>query len=407
MPICVAVPKEQTPDELRVALVPEIAGRLMKLGVTVAIEKNMGEKAFFMDDTFKDVQVINTAAELYQKADVILKVQPPTESEIALMKEKSVLIGFMSAHRYPERVAKLRDKKITTFAMELIPRISRAQSMDALSSQAAVAGYKAAIMAADLANVFFPMLTTAAGTIRPAKVLVIGAGVAGLQAIATARRLGAIVEGYDVRSATKEQVESLGAKFVDTGVKAEGQGGYARELTAEEKQQQQMVLAKHIAASQVVITTAAIPGRPSPKIITTGMVEAMKPGSVIIDLAAEGGGNCEVTQSGKTITHKNVVIHAPLNIPSQVPVHSSEMYAKNLFNFLSLMLKDGSLNLDWDDEIIKGSVLTHDGEIKHQPTRIAIQGADIVREDMPPAPPPVPPQPAPATEPVKDGKEGE
>lgn len=398
MPICVAVPKEQTPEELRVALVPEIAGRLTKLGVTVAIEKNMGEKAFFMDETFPQTQVIASPAELYQKADVVLKVQPPTEAEIDMMKENSVLIGFMSAHRYPERVARLRDKKITSFAMELIPRISRAQSMDALSSQAAIAGYKAAIMASDLANVFFPMLTTAAGTIRPAKVLVIGAGVAGLQAIATARRLGAIVEGYDVRSATKEQVESLGAKFIDTGVKAEGQGGYARELTAEEKQQQQMVLAKHIAASQVVISTAAIPGRPSPKIITKSMVEAMKPGAVIIDLAAEGGGNCEVTESGKTITYKNVVIHAPLNIPSQVPVHASEMYAKNLFNFLSLMIKDGNLNLDWEDEIIKGSVLTHGGKIQHTPTRLAIQGADIEREDVPQTPPP---PPVPATEPVK------
>lgn len=362
-----------------------------------------------MDETFQQAQIVNTAAELYQKADVILKVQPPTEAEIALMKEKSVLIGFMSAHRYPKCVEKLRDKKITAFAMELIPRISRAQSMDALSSQAAVAGYKAAIMASDLANVFFPMLTTAAGTIRPAKVLVIGAGVAGLQAIATARRLGAIVEGYDVRSATKEQIESLGAKFIDTGVKAEGQGGYARELTADEKQQQQMVLAKHIAASQVVITTAAIPGRPSPKIITTAMVEAMKPGAVIIDLAAEGGGNCELAKPGETITHKHVIIHAPLNIPSQVPVHSSEMYAKNLFNFLSLMIQNGELHLDWEDEIIKGSVLTHDGVIQHQPTRIAIQGADIEREDVPPAPPPAsptPPQPAPVTEPSKGENHG-
>jgi len=374
MPICVAAPKEQTPEERRVALVPEVATRLTKLGVTVAIEKDMGKRAHLLDAAYPSTQIIETAAELYQKADVVMKVQIPTEAEIALMKEGTVLIGFMSPHRYPERVAKLRDHKITTLAMELVPRISRAQAMDALSSQASVAGYKAVIMAADLANVFFPMLTTAAGTIRPAKVVVIGAGVAGLQAIATARRLGAMVEAYDVRAATKEQVQSLGAKFIDVEVKAEGSGGYARELTAEEKQKQQAILAKHIAAAQVVITTAAIPGRPSPKIITREMVEKMSSGAVIIDIAAEGGGNCELTQPGNKIEHQGVIIYGPFNVPSQTPLHASEMYSKNLFNLLSLMIKEGQLQIDWKDEVIVGSTLTHAGEITHTPTRQLVEG---------------------------------
>ncbi len=376
MPINLAVPKEHTPKERRIALVPDIAARLIKMGVTVSIEKGMGSNAFFADDTYKDTQIIESAVKLFRQADIILKVQAPTEAEIEQMKEGAIVIGFMSPHLYPERVKLLRDKKITSLAMELIPRISRAQSMDALSSQASIAGYKAALMGADLANVFFPMLTTAAGTIRPAKVLVIGAGVAGLQAIATARRLGAMVEAYDVRAATKEQIQSLGAKFVDIPVQAEGTGGYARELTDAEKQQQQAILAEHIAAANVVITTAAIPGRPSPKIITQAMVEKMKPGSVIVDIAAEGGGNCELTQAGKTINHQNITIHAPLNTPSQVPIHGSEMYAKNLFNLLQLMIKDSELVLDWQDEIIAGCTLTHAGEIKHAPTRTAIEGAN-------------------------------
>jgi NAD(P) transhydrogenase subunit alpha len=375
MPVCVAVPKEQMLQERRVALVPEIAERLAKLGVNVVIEKNMGETAYVKDAAFKQAQLVESTEELYQQADVVLKVQPPKETEIDQMKEGTVVMGFMSPHRYPDRVAKLRDKKITSLAIELVPRISRAQSIDALSSQAAVTGYKAVIRAADLSSVFFPMLTTAAGTIRPAKVLVIGAGVAGLQAIATARRLGAIVEGYDVRAAVKEQVESLGAKFVDVEVKAEGEGGYARELTDKEKQQQQAILAKHVAAANVVITTAAIPGCPSPKIITREMVESMAPGSVIVDIASEGGGNCELTKAGKTIEHQEVVIHAPLGLAWETPIHASEMYAKNLFNLLSLMIKDGELQIDWEDEVIAGCTLTHAGEIKHVPTREFVEGA--------------------------------
>ncbi len=374
MPISVAVPTEQIPEERRVALVPDILQRLTKLGAEVFIEKAAGERAYFLDADYKNCQIVDSSEELYKQADVILKVQAPTEAEIALMKQGAVIIGFMSPYSDLSRVAKLRDQKITSFSMELVPRISRAQYMDALSSQAAVAGYKAVIRAADLANIFFPMLTTAAGTIRPAKVVVVGVGVAGLQAIATAKRLGANVEAYDIRPETKEQVESLGATFINVDIKANADGGYARELTAEEKQKQQNKLAEHVAAANVVITTAAIPGRASPKIITTAMVENMKPGSVIVDIAAEGGGNCELTKPGETIEHQSVTIEGPLNIPSQIPVNSSEMYSKNLFNLLSLMIKDGELEIDWDDEILAKSALTHAGEITHAGIQSLVEG---------------------------------
>ncbi|MGD8207675.1 MAG: NAD(P) transhydrogenase subunit alpha [Thiohalocapsa sp.] len=374
MPIRVAVPKETASGERRVALDPSVATKLKKLGVEITLQDGAGDAAYLPNDAFADVGIAKDTKALYAEAEIVLRVQPPTEDEIDAMPEGAVLIGMLSPHRYPERVARLRDRKITSFAMELVPRISRAQAMDVLSSQAAVAGYKAAIMGSHLACRFFPMLTTAAGTIRPSKVIVIGAGVAGLQAIATARRLGAIVEGYDVRSATKEQVESLGAKFIDLSIKAEGEGGYARELTTEEKQQQQEELAGYIAKADVLITTAAVPGRPSPKIIPTSTVEGMKPGAVIIDLASEGGGNCELTEPGETIEHKGVIIHGPLNVPSQVPLHASEMYAKNLLNFLSPMIGEAGFSIDWEDEIISGSVLTHEGAIKHEPTRQLVEG---------------------------------
>lgn len=374
MPIRVAVPKETTADERRVALDPIVAERFTKLGCKVLIETGAGAGSQNLDSAYTSAEIVSDRRTLLNQADVLFKVQPPTSDEVDALKEGAVVVSFMQAHKNPKLVAKLRDRKITCFAMELIPRISRAQSMDALSSQAAVAGYKAALMAANLSGRFFPMLTTAAGTIRPSKVLVIGAGVAGLQAIATAKRLGAMVEGYDVRSATKEQVQSLGAKFVDTGVAAEGTGGYARELTAEEKTKQAEILAKHIAAADVVITTAAIPGRPSPKIIPAAVVEQMKSGAVIIDLASEGGGNCELTKPGEQIEHNGVIIYGPLNVASMLPVHASEMYAKNLLNFLSPMIKDGELKLDWDDEVIRDSALTHAGEIKHAATRALVEG---------------------------------
>jgi NAD(P) transhydrogenase subunit alpha len=374
MSIRLGVPKEIEQGERRVALVPAIADRFKNLGVDVLVESGAGAASYLPDTSYAAATILGSASELYQQADLILKVQPPTESEIDQMKEGTVVAGMMLPHRYPERVARMRDRRILSFAMELVPRISRAQSMDVLSSQAAVAGYKAVLLAADRFGGFFPMLTTAAGTIRPAKVLVIGAGVAGLQAIATAKRLGAMVEGYDVRGATREQVESLGAKFVDTGVSAEGSGGYARELTEEEKRQQQQVLEKHIAAADAVITTAAIPGRPSPKIIRQEIAEQMKPGAVIIDLAAEGGGNCELTQPGQQIVHNDVIVYGPLNVPSELPIHASEMYSRNLLNFLTPMIEDGEFRPDWEDEVIADSTLTRDGEIKHAATRETVEG---------------------------------
>src|SRR5690348_725547 len=300
MPISIAVPRETHPGEKRVALVPKVAEKLAKLGTKVLVEAGAGENSGIPDADFaKAAAIVNDPLQLYRDADVVLRLGVPAAAQIKLMREGAVLMSFVQARQHPEEVRALLDRKITSFAMELIPRISRAQSMDALSSQAVVAGYKAALLTAFRLARFFPMLTTAAGTIRPAKVMVIGAGVAGLQAIATARRLGAQVYGYDVRAASRQEVESLGAKFVDTGVSAEGTGGYARELTAEEKQKQQDALAKHVAQADAVITTAAIPGRPAPKILTRAMVEAMKPGAVIVDLAAETGGNCELTQAGE------------------------------------------------------------------------------------------------------------
>jgi NAD(P) transhydrogenase subunit alpha len=258
--------------------------------------------------------------------------------------------------------------------MELVPRISRAQSMDALSSQASVAGYKAALIAADSLERFMPMLTTAAGTIKPAAVLIVGAGVAGLQAIATAKRLGAVVEAYDVRTATKDQVKSLGAKFIDTGVTAEGAGGYARELSAEEKAKQQAVLDARIAASDAVITTASVPGRPAPRIVGRAAVERMRPGSVIVDIAAEQGGNCELTRAGESVEHGGVRVLGPVNLPATLPYHASEMYARNLFNFLKPAIPKGELAIDWADEVFSGAVLTHEGAIKHEATRKAVEG---------------------------------
>jgi NAD(P) transhydrogenase subunit alpha len=284
-------------------------------------------------------------------------------------------VGFMQPHARKAEVKALRDRRITSFAVELIPRISRAQSMDALSSQAAIAGYKAVLIAAMNLPKFFPMLTTAAGTIRPSQVLVIGAGVAGLQAIATARRLGAVVEAYDVRSATREQVKSLGAKFVETGVSADGAGGYARELTAEEKAKQQEALDARIAAADAVVSTAAVPGRPAPKIISRAAVERMRPGSLVVDIAAEQGGNCELTRAGETVDHGGVRVIGPVNLPATVAYHASEMYAKNLLNFIKPALRDGALAIDWNDEVFAAACVTHDGAIRHEPTRKLVESA--------------------------------
>ena len=374
MPTTLGIVTEKTAGEARVALVPEIATKLQKTGVHVLIERGAGHAAQFPDESFKDVELASDADTVLARSDVLLKVQPPTLDEVAKLKSNATLVSYLQPHAQVELVKALRDRRITSFAMELIPRISRAQSMDALSSQAAVAGYKAVLIGANTLDKFLPMLTTAAGTIRPAQVLVLGAGVAGLQAIATAKRLGAVVEAYDVRSATREQVKSLGAKFVDTGVSAEGQGGYARELSAEEKAKQQEVLEKHVASADLVITTAAVPGRPAPRLIRKEAVARMKAGAVIVDIAAESGGKCELTRAGEIVLVNGVRIVGPVNLASQLPYHASEMYARNLFNLLQPALKNGEFKIDWSDEVFASSVLTHEGVIRHEPTRKAVEG---------------------------------
>ena len=373
MPICVAVPKERVPGERRVALIPGVAESLSKQGLQILIESGAGEAAYYRNTDYTTVRFADDAATLYGEADILLTVQPLSSENIGLLREGATVIGFLHPYEHPERTALLRDRRITSFAMELIPRLSRAQGMDALSSQSSIAGYKGALMAASLTARFFPMLTTAAGTIRPARVLVIGVGVAGLQAIATAKRLGAIVEAYDVRPETREQVESLGARFVDVHVEATGSGGYARELSAEEKQREVEVLTRHIVQADAIISTAAVPGKRAPCIISASMVDGMKHGAVIIDLAAYSGGNCELTQPGGTLGHERVMIYGPLNVPAMLPVHASEMYARNLANFMSLIIRDGEVKPDWEDEIVSSSVLTHAGEIRHEPTRSSVE----------------------------------
>ena len=361
MPLTIAVTRERAPGEHRVALVPETARKFAALGAGLRMEQSAGTDSHFLDSDYTDVDMVGGIREAYGNADLILRVTPPSPEEIAALPEGSTLIGLLRPFEDKARLAALNARKITAFALELLPRISRAQSMDALSSQGACAGYQCALIGAAWCTRFFPMLTTAAGTIRPARVLVIGAGVAGLQAIATCRRLGAMVEDYDVRAAPREQFESLGAKFVDTRVSADGAGGYARDLTAEEKAQQAEKLAKAVALSDVVISTAAIPGKKAPVIITADMVERMKYGAIIVDMAAESGGNCALTQPGEHVIANDVHIHGPLNIPSRMPTHASELYAKNIYNFISPWLKDGELVFDWNDEVVAGTLLCRDG----------------------------------------------
>ena len=377
MTVKLFVPKESASGEKRVAMAPAVVDRVVRLGTDVSVQTGAGAGSRIPDTAFKDkgAKIVKAKATALKSADVILRVAPPEAADIKNMKAGAILASFVYAHRNPEIVKALAEAKITTLAMELIPRITRAQAMDALSSQAAASGYKAALIAASELERFLPMLTTAAGTIRPAKVLVIGAGVAGLQAIATARRLGAMVEAYDVRTAAKEQVESLGAKFVMADIKADAEGGYARELNDEEKAAQQAMLEKHIAAADAVITTASIPGRPSPKIISKAMVESMKSGAVIVDLAAECRGNCELSEPGKTTTVGEVTIVAPLNVPSMLAEHASEMYARNLLNLMELFIKEGELTLDLEDDVIKGALLTHDGEIVNEQAKQILEGS--------------------------------
>jgi NAD(P) transhydrogenase subunit alpha len=372
MSVTIGALRESAPQETRVSVVPEVADKLAREGARVLIERGAGERAGFPDPLYKSVDWAASAAAVLEAADVVLTVQPLTVAQIGQLKAAAVVVGFMQPHARAAEVRALRERGVTSFAMELVPRISRAQSMDALSSQAAIAGYKAVLIAASELQKFLPMLTTAAGTIRPAQVLVIGAGVAGLQAIATARRLGAVVEAYDVRAATREQVRSLGAKFVDTGVSAEGSGGYARELTPQEQAHQQEVLEARIATADAVITTAAVPGRRAPTIIPRAAVERMRPGAVVVDIAAEQGGNCELTRAGEIVEHQGVKIVGAVNLAAALAYNASEMYARNLFNFLKPALAKGELAIDWNDEVFAQSCLTRGGEIKHEPTAKAL-----------------------------------
>lgn len=374
MSVVIGVLRETAAGERRVAVVPEVVKKFKSLGAEFCIERGAGAGSYFQDGDFSTSSIVENSTEVFDRSRVIFKVQPPTLDEIRAMRPGSILIGFLNPHQDADRAALLCEKKITSFAVELIPRISRAQSMDALSSQATVAGYECALIAGSLSPKFFPMITYAAGTLRPARVLVIGAGVAGLQAIATVHRLGAIVEAYDVRQETREQVESLGAKFVDTGVTAAGSGGYARELTDEEKKRQNENLAKAVSQADVLITTAAIPGKKSPLIITEDMVQGMKQGSVIVDMAADSGGNVAGSRPGETVVVHGVTIVGAVNLASRMPVHASEMYSKNLFNFISPFMKAGELQLDWNDEIIAGSVFTHEGRIQQEGVRKALEG---------------------------------
>lgn len=375
MGVTIGVVRETMANERRVPLVPDLVKKFKSLGAQLLLQRSAGAPACIPDDAYgTEVAWSEQAEDVLRHADVVFKVQPPTLEEIACMRPGSVLVGMLQPHASPERAQALRDRGVTAFAMELLPRTTRAQAMDVLSSQAGMAGYKAVLIAAEQSPKFFPMLTTAAGTMRPAKVLVVGAGVAGLQAIATARRLGAQVEGFDVRPEVKEQIESLGAKFLDLGVTAAGTGGYARELDAAERAEQQRRLGEHLKGIDVVVTTAAVPGRAAPKIITAAMVAGMKPGAVIVDLAAETGGNCELTRPGESVLHGAVRVTGPLNLASLGATHASEMYAKNLFNFAALFVKDGGVALDWNDELIAKTCLTHAGEIRHEPVRQRVAG---------------------------------
>ena len=355
MAVNIGVARESAEGERRVALTPETCKKLVAAGATVRIEPGIGDGAYFPDQAYVDAGA-HITAHPREGADIVLCVQPPSVAAIGGLKSGAVLVGSLQPQADPARGEAITSRGIVAFPLEKLPRTTRAQAMDVLSSQAGMAGYKAVLIAAQLAPRFFPMLTTAAGTIRPSKVLIVGAGVAGLQAIATAKRLGAAVEGFDVRPETREQIESLGGKFLDLGVSAAGEGGYARQLTDEERALQQQRLADHLKGIDVVVCTAAVPGRPAPKIISAAMVGGMKPGSVVVDLAAETGGNCELTQPGETVDSHGVAIAGPLNLASMGAQHASEMYARNVYNFVSLLLKDGALAFDWDDELLAKTV---------------------------------------------------
>ncbi len=374
----VGTPKETAPDERRVALVPDTVTRLAAAKLEVNVESGAGSTAYIPDAAYEQAgaRIVKGAAALFGEADAVLKVQAPSAAEVELMKKDAVLISFLQPATQGDIIRALAARGVTAFSLELVPRISRAQSMDALSSQASAAGYKAVLMAAGRLGKFFPMLMTAAGTIPPARVLVMGAGVAGLQAIATARRLGAVVSAYDVRPAVKEEVQSLGATFIELPLETqEGEGGYAREQSEEFLRKQRELIGEHVAKSDVVITTAAVPGRRAPLLVTGDMVKGMRPGSVIVDLAAETGGNVELTKAGKDVEVGGVTIIGTRNVPSTMPLHASQLYARNVANLLLHLVKDGSIVLDFEDEITKGSCVTHGGEIVNERAKQVVTAA--------------------------------
>ena len=356
--VVIGIARETAPGERRVALTPETCKKLVKAGAEVRIERDAGARAGFTDAAYEEAgaRIADDAQGALGDADIVLCVQAPDPMRLTQLKSGAVLVGLLQPQADAARGEAITARNLVAFPLERLPRTTRAQAMDVLSSQAGMAGYKAVLIAAQLAPRFFPMLTTAAGTIRPSRVLIVGAGVAGLQGIATAKRLGAQVEGFDVRPETREQIESLGGKFLDLGVSAAGEGGYARALTEEERAEQQRRLAEHLKNVDVVVCTAAVPGRPAPKIVTAAMVAGMRPGSVIVDLAAETGGNCEATRPGDTIEVGGVTVAGPLNLASSGALHASEMYARNVFNFVSLLLKDGALAFDWNDELLARTV---------------------------------------------------
>lgn len=382
----IAVAKEIEVSERRVSLVPDMVAKLVKQGLEISVETGAGEKAYFSDGDYEaaGAKIITDAAVLWGEADILLKVSPPQEredgrEEIDLLKPGAVLLSFLNPLGNPEVARKLAQRQITALSMELIPRTTRAQSMDALSSQASIAGYKTVLLAAAALPRYFPMLTTAAGTIAPAKVFIMGAGVAGLQAIATARRLGALVEAFDIRPAVKEEVQSLGAKFVEIKLTEEttAAGGYAKEISEDSKKRTQEVVAEHVKHSDIVITTAQVPGRKAPILVTEDMVKGMKPGSVIVDLAAEQGGNCACTAPGKDIVYQGVTIIGPINLPSSMPVHASQLYAKNITALMQLVVKDKALNINFADDIVDAACITHNGEIRNQRIKDALQAVPV------------------------------
>ena len=378
----VAVLKETRSAENRVALVPLGVKNLVKRGLTVTVQTGAGETSGVSDLMYREAgaEIAASAQETLEDAKLILVVNPPSSNELAHLSEGSILVGFLDPLSDPDLVSRLIDLKVTGISMELVPRITRAQSMDALSSQATVAGYKAVLLAANHLPKFLPMFTTAAGTIRPAKALILGAGVAGLQAIATARRLGAVVEAFDVRPAVKEQVESLGASFLESKeeVTAEGEGGYAKELTEDQHNKELELIGSALIDTDIVITTAQIPGRKAPVLITEGMVKTMKYGSVIVDLAAESGGNCELSEAGETVLAHGVQILGPSNLPASIPVHSSQMYSKNIVTLISEFLgDDGQLQLDFENDVVGPSTVTHGGEIQNERVRSVMRSNSL------------------------------